>query len=615
VVPLVVSRRPCRWATRLVVVLVAGLAFSLTAGAAEDVAPLETPRGSGIAPERLADLDPQERIERGLEAQHERGFGERPIQAWALLQEAQRTGDRAWLERAIAAAPDTPSVRLVAASRGVFGNPLGVLRAFGRNLPALLWLLGVVGGAVGLAVLLTAAASSLVALARTLTLDGHAIGHWLPLPKPIGWPGALGILVGLACLPWLGLGLGGVIAVAGAVAIRRLPLRQAWVTAGLLGLAGVVLGPGLDLGARLVTHPVTAPALVSTWRFDLGQPLPGDAERISRAAVRADAGSEPDPFYVYGWANALKHLGETQQATRVLQERPAPTDRLLEARAANLLGVLHLAEGNVREALTDFEAARSIGESATVLYNLSQAYARNVELLKRESLYAAARDLDPDRVSAYAVLDGANIHRYVIQEPLPLGAYVSRALADTEAARALALALRVRVLGPILPHLSWILLPLLAGIGFALRRQGLVRCRRCDRPLCEDCAANITLDTCTRCDRLFSGRAKVDVRVRRQQAELDRRQQRLLGYVRAGVALVVPGIGAWLQGGAFAGALRALVLALGVGVLLAVRWIPTPFDVGDPRMLAWVLGLALIVPVYAFEVWRVSTDIVPRGRA
>jgi len=606
-----------------VVLLLAGTGAPVASLAGDQpVEPLEVPRGPGPEPEGHRELDPLERIELGLEAQRERGYRERPMLAWALLEEAHRTSNVALFERAVEVAPTTPRILFEALRAGASrAGIVELMNAFRECFPALVWLIGV--ALIGLVLGLLGAGGIVagVGFARTLQLHGHVLLHLLKLPSAPAWAGPLIVLAGLGLLSLCGVGPVPIVGVMLALAIVGSSPSQASVLASLGVLATLALGPGLDLASRALTHPVAEPFVASAWRVDRSQPFPEDLAYLEAAARGpgengaggAESTASPDALAVYAWANALKHQGELDAAERVIQARRT-TSRVLEERSSNLLGILHLARGNVANALSEFERARAIGESATILYNLSQTYARDVELLKRESLYAAALDLDPNLVSQYAALEGSNVHRYVIQEPLPMGAYLERVFRSTAQSEAWAGEWRTRLLGPLLPRVGWIGLLALIAAGWALRQDRFMRCRRCDRAMCRKCKPSSGGTVCNRCERLFSPRARIDARVRKQQAEIDRRDQLRLRLIRSGASIAFPGVGDWLHGNAWLGGLRLVLAAVALGSAFGVLWSPAPFEVGGVTQVAAYAAWGVLLLLYAYEWIGVRQKLRAKGK-
>jgi hypothetical protein len=516
------------------------------------------------------------------------------------------------IDRALALAPSAPGLHVEAALE--HRRPLalvGAVLALGRNLPALAWCLATAGAALGVAVLAASALLALVALARTLTLHGHALGHALKLGEVASAPATLALLAVLACLPLFGLGPGTLIAVCVVLAVLGASRGLATVSLVLLVASAAVLGPGLEYGSRIATALDASSALAAAWRLDYSEPLPGDQAKIEQAFAR-----EPeDAFLALSVANGWKHLGETRRAEELLARAPAADSGVIEARIANLLGILRLARGDVNKAVVAFEQARALGENATILYNLSQAYARDVELIKREALYTNARNLDPELVSRYASLEGANVHSYVIQEPLPTALYLGRMLRATPQASALVHAVRQAWLGRGMPDWAWLLL-LLAAAALPFRRSGLSRCRRCDRMVCRRCSpAAGAGPNCPRCEGLFGTRTKTDVRLRQQEHERDRTRQARLRRMRAAAGLAVPGLGVLLEERALAGTLRVCTAGFALGLGVSARVLPVPFEMASAAASPMLAAIALAGLLYALELRGLRALLSPGGRA
>jgi hypothetical protein len=399
-------------------------------------------------------------------------------------------------------------------------------------------------------------------------------------------------------VPLFGGGPGVQVALCGFLAALGAARGLATTMLGVLVASSLVIGPGLEYGARIATSLNATSPLLAAWRIDFSEPLPGDEAKLEQAFARAS----DDAFFVLCLANALKHRGETARAEQLLAAAPPSASIVVEARIANLLGILRLARGDASAALTQFERARGYGETATVLYNLSQVYARRVELIRREELYTEARNRDAELVSQYAALEGANVHSYVIQEPLPLSLYVGRMLAPTPEASSLARSLRRVWLGSALPSWGWLVLPLLGAAGFALRRKDLGRCRRCDRAICRRCSPVAGPGpTCPRCDGLFGARAKTDARLRRQEQERDRLRQLWMRRMRAAAGLVLPGLGALLEERMLAGTVRVGILAFALGLALAGDALPAPFEMTPIAGVSpWIAG-SLVGVLYLLE--------------
>lgn len=601
---------------RCVAAFVLTLAFASPGGAAEvaHADPLDVPRGPGPVPEQQADLPLLERVNNAAEAYGNRGYPELPVLSWALLDAARKNGDAALIERARELSPMDAGVRFEAARQT--GNPADLwaaAKAITTRLPGLVWLASWLGTTLGVGLLATAALAAAVHFARTIGLHGHALGHLVGLREQAAWPGMLLIGAGLALLPFAGAGPVLLIGMLGALALVRLSGKEVFSLALVLLLAGVALGPPLDGWARLVSLHGRDPALLAAWRVRQSQPLPGDLDLLERT-LRQEPGR---PLVRLALATGWKREGDLDRASSVLAEFPvAPAG--LRARAFNQTGIVELARGNVREATEAFEKAQSFEETAAVLYNLSQAHGRGLRLVEQTKVFGAARALDPELVSRYTALEGANVHRYTIDLPAPLLAYGRRALAGSAEAEELSTKVRHALLGPDTPAWGWMLLPGLVALGIAARRKSIQRCTRCMRSVCAACdGASARGGTCQRCTRLCSpdprNDGRTDARMRRRQLTLDRGRQAVLSRLLAALGLFVPGAPGLLEGRGTIGSLQVLATALVPAALVAALTVPASSHVaGVARSVPLIAAVAVAVPVYVLAWWTAMRRL--RGR-
>ena len=574
--------------------------------------PLDVPSGRGLRPESAVELAVHERVERGARDLRERGFDELPVLARALLDEAQSSGSNDLVEQARDLAPRTPAVRFEVARR--LGRPADLAAALAglfQSFPSLVWLLTASGAALGLGLLLVASAAVAIGFVRTVSLHGHALGHLTSAQDPPSWPGVLIALSLLALIPLAGIGPAGLVAATGFLAALRARPHTSLCIAGGLVVIGLILGPGLDYWARIAVRYGEDTAAVVAWRVDRQQPLPGDRTRLERALAR-----EPDNLlWAVALATSAKREGDLAAARELLASRPENGSAALHAHAANSLGILDLADGDVKRALSSFEDARSIRETAVVLYNLSQAYARGVRLMERTAPFTAARKLDPELVSRYTAFEGKNVHRFVIHGQIPLASYLERVLAPSARAGELAHEVRLWTLGPGAPTWSWIALALLGVAGFALRRTGIARCSRCERPVCDRCAPDgASGGSCVRCAKLFARGANSDPRVRQRQLELDRSRQRRIARFRALLALLVPGAARVFDGRAMTGSAALLLAGTGAALLSVPLFVPVPYEIGGLGHVGPVVaGAALLVPAYLWSLIDVHRYLAAAG--
>jgi tetratricopeptide (TPR) repeat protein len=557
--------------------------------------PLVVPRGLPTAATTLG-ASSADRIEGVAQALHDRGFEELPVVAWAMLEVGRQEQTAPVVERAAELAVSTPSLQFEVARE--LRSPAHLVRALvavPRSFPGLIWLLSVGGGVVGCGLLIASALLMALAFARTATLNGHLLGHLITAQDPPSWPGVLIILSALALLPLAGAGPALVLAAAGAIAGPRLGRGEVLAPAVLLVVAGLVLGPALDAWSRIGALVGRDPALVSAWRLENAQPLAGDRERLTRVVeARRD-----DLLLRVVLAKTWLRSGDLARANALLRELPSVAEPALLARAENLRGTVAVARGDLKTGIAAFEAARATEESAAVLYNLAQAHGRAVRLMERAALFETARALDPDLITKYTAFAGSNVHRYLIQDPVPLSMYVERAFQRSAESRAIVRAVRAWAFGPRTPGWVWLLLPLAGTTGLLLRRGTIWRCGRCSRAVCRHCDSSeqATETTCGRCARLFARDGRSDPRLRRQVLDLEKRQQRLTSVALAGVALVAPGVSRILEGRMLGGAVALVMLTLGWTFALSPQVLAAPFELGELGDWLWLVPAATLIPV------------------
>ena len=590
-----------------------GLSILLVIGLSSPVAaqrghapPLVIPVGPGPRPERTARLDTAERVERAHAELKARGYNEFPVLAWALLEKAQEEGGSPELiARALALAPNTPSVRFEAA--WALHSPTEFVRAllaFPASLPAMLWLITLLSAAAGVGAGVAAAAIVLVAAARALPLHAHRLGHLVHSQEPPVWPGVLLALSLLALLGRLGLGPVLVLGAAGALATASMRFKEgsSGVTASLVVL-GLLAGPLMGQWSRLVTLTGHERGLLTAWRIDRGsQPLPDDRKRLEQEF----AAQPEDPFLRLALATAWLREGGLTRADRLLQDAPPDMSASLRARAANLRGIIHLARGRVEPAITAFERARSADEVAGILYNLSQAHGRGLNLMSQASHFKLARQLDADLIQERTLDESLSVHRYLIRTPIPWSSYLSHGLRQSAAAEEVAVESRRWLLGARVPGWAWLAVPGMGLLGFFFGGSHVRRCTYCSRPTCLNCwSMGSNQPSCGRCAQLVATDRLSDAEKEGLERELAR--QRRLAKLLAGVSLLLPGIFRIHDGRVKRGAFRAFLAATGVALLfladalpITVAFaIPAPFEVGGLGVTVLVIAaLILIAPLY-----------------
>jgi tetratricopeptide (TPR) repeat protein len=579
------------------VTLVVAGPVSIAQGTVERAEPLEVPGGPPPGAEWGVHLEAAERLQQAAEQWRAHGYENLPLLALAALAIAERDQDPEFAALALEWAPGSPAVQLEAAR--LTNDPLAFIRSLiqiPRTFPGLAWLGALALGALGLAGFVGMVALAGLCFLRTLPLLGHSLGHLWSTRPGAAWPGALLLICAIAALPLVGVGPALLLAFAIAAALVYIPAREGISVLAVLVLAGVALGPALDWWASLATVPGPGSGLMSAWRMERAQPLPRDREVLEERMALGVAA----PLERLVLATTLKRERNLKRAEALVREIPSGVEPAIAARAANLMGTVRLARGEVRSAIRAFSEARGQEPSAAVLYNLSQAYGRAIQLEDQSKLFSAARKMDPSTVSRASDYTGINMHHYLIEPPVPLRNYISEVLRAGPDAQILAAEVRSRALGPSIPPWGWLLLPGLGILGQAIKVRSLRRCPRCLRTMCQRCTpSKASGSNCLRCRRLFVVDDAVDPRVLRRELKRDRWRQRLIVNGVAFLGLSVPGSTDVLNGRTGLGVFVLLCAVAGAGLFVSSSWLLAPIEVGDlSSLLTVTVGTALLGLAY-----------------
>ena len=417
----------------------------------------------------------EDRVERTLEAALGAGRPSLEALARALLLDESLGNPLQRAEAAVQLAPDLPAARIALGQAlwseerdliGALDQIRQAARVSDRHLEASLWLRATIFHGLftacligGLLFLFVAGGSLVLAAARLL-------GN-LPVALPlVSW---VALVAGLLLLPAvLGEGLFGV-----ALAFAALGLwpGNSWQR-GAVGVALVVSIAGLHLLADRAGEELVAlgsdPVAEAAFAVEHGQPSQIDIDRLEHAAPG-------DPLVARALALHAKRGGDLEGAERrftaLIEESASPNPRLLN-NAANV----QLALDRPKEAIELYESAAHSGHLVVVLFNLSQAYGRLVQLDHQDLALAEAQVIDPAALAALTDLYGSSHGAMVVDLPVETETIRVR-LGDPAAAREAATALRRRFapgwLGRSLVHsaVGVALVVLLAsGVAMALRR-------------------------------------------------------------------------------------------------------------------------------------------------
>ena len=417
----------------------------------------------------------EDRVERTLGIALEAGGPNLEAPARALLLD-ESLGTR--LERAEAAvrlAPDLPAARIALGQAlwseewdlvGALEQIWQAARASDRHLEASLWLRATISHALVTACLIGGLLFLFVAGGSLVAAAARLLGE-LPVALPLVSRAAL--VAGLLLIPAvLGEGLFGVALAFAALGFWPGNFWQRAAVAIALAVSLAGLHPLADRAGEELVAFGSDPVAESVFAVEHAQPSRLDIDRLERAAAG-------DPLVAGALALHTKRAGDLVGAehrfTSLIDQSASPSPRLLN-NAANVRLALDRAE----EAVELYEEANRTSHLVVVLFNLSQAYGRLVQLNRQDLALAEAQVIDPASLVVLTDLYGTSRRALVADLPVATESIRLR-LGDPAAARQAATALRRRFapgwLGQSLVHsaVGVALVVLLAlGVALALRR-------------------------------------------------------------------------------------------------------------------------------------------------
>jgi tetratricopeptide (TPR) repeat protein len=592
-----------------------GAAETALETASPPLASQENPSGSAI--ERAwfdGGTELAERVRRTRRSAYERGVWNLDGAARALLATPGVALERA--EAAVSLAPDLPAAHIewARASWLAGGSPLSALRAVGGALLAFtrhpegaLWLggsllallaAGLVGG--GLLSLLLA---SLFALPHAAHDFADGVSRNMPAF------GRAALLATLLVIPIaLGEGIFGLAAALVAVAAIYGSRRQRVALA--VAIVAVVAGayPLAELAGRalgaLPGDPVARAALASS----RGLVSPEDAARLAAAP-------EDDLLAQQALARLARRQGNLGRADALYQKliERRPDDRVLLTNAGNVR--LHL--GHMESALDLYRRALEVGDSAPVLFNLSQAYGRafQVENLTRSLELAQAQN--GDLIAELMRLQGTQLEGFVVDLPLPARELLLRVLGAADGRRWAA-----EFRAPFAP--GWmgtsaaaaaapLLLALILGLGVGARLNPSRWCLRCGGRVCPRChEGEARGGVCGPCNKLYNQPELTDRDLRVARIDALRSRSARIDKLASGAAIVIPGVAGVLGRRPLLGFWGAVCFSIALCAALGREGaVPDPLVAGAAGPLAFSCVAALAGAGYA---WCVGASLAARRR-
>ncbi len=288
-----------------------------------------------------------------------------------------------------------------------------------------------------------------------------------------------------------------------------------------------------------------------------------------------------------------------------------PQDPVILSTLANI----HFEEGQNDRSIELSERAVGLTRSATLLFNLSQAYARSFRMSEFEAAMARAQEVDAARVAA---LSGMTEPDFVADLPFGVAPLLNRIIRRAE--RDVFGDPIARMIMPGLLGRSWIATS--AGFGLAAFFALLVggrwhhssTCTRCGRRICRRCQGKIwNKELCEGCHHLFERPETTDTKLRMARlAQLRRREVRVARWATA-ASVLVPGAGGFLARRPGLGFLGLFFFAWGAVLLIGRDGVvPDPLAVGAVAPLAFSVAGGLVAIGYALVV---TAGLRIRGRS
>lgn len=509
-------------------------------------------------------------------------------------------------ERARAAAllaPTLPAAQAALARAELIEgkDPMGAARAalravvaFGSHLEASQWLAATACTLLVGVALLSAAAFIVLCALLVLGSACHDLGDLFERSMPRFARFAL--LAALLLLPAaVGEGALGVLLVGFGIAFCYAARAQ---RAALLFAAALVVGavhPGVELVARALASLGSDPVAEAAYGIERGTGSTLAIERLTWTGER-------DPLAARALALQDKRSGRYREAE-------ARYRRLLQVdgrdpRVLNNAANVELSLGDPESAIELYERAVEELRSASIWFNLAQAYGRSIRVEDHELALSYAQSIDLDLVRELTQALATSEGGYVTDLAIAPHEVWSRLLRvprpfDADALRTPWAPGRLGRSGQVagLAFLAVAFGALVLGARFEPSR----RCAQCGRRICPRCPSKPAAQAlCQACARLLHRPETADPSLRGRRLDGMRRRHRRTQRVQRLVSLCVPGGAGLVLGRPFAALLALAGFGVTVGALLAPgRIVPDPLAAGaaGPLLFHALAGLAALATV------------------
>jgi len=547
-----------------------------------------------------AGADPSLRAERMRRRALELGVANLESAARALIaiDDPERAVEHAGL--AVRLAPDLPIAHMALARalwgegeyRASIGAVFASLLAIPRHLEASLWLVGSL-----LLVLATVLIGAPIAFIAWVGVGGfaraaHDIGDLVSKRTP-GFA-RVALLCAVAGVP-LALGeglLGLLLGVLGIGVVYGGPRHRA-VLAMSIVLLVIGLYPVLHLAGAALDALDADPVATASLAVVRGSETPAQVDLLKEAELSGD------DLAARILAVRAMRRGDTDRARERFERLEA--EQAADALVLTALGNMAFRAGRTEEAIAHYERAEKVQESAVLMFDLSQAYARAFRMEEFEQAMQRAQALDD---AVVAELSEVGDPALVADVPFPIAPIRNRMLSSADGS-----ALVASVAGRLAPgrlgdspvHTAGSLaVVLLAGLLLTSRYQHAGRCERCGRRICARCDDSMwSADLCDGCHHLFNRPQGTDPQLRMARLKALRAREGRIEKLATAASLIVPGVSGLL---ARRPDLAFVSILFFVAAVALFAWrggvVPDPLAVGPTGPLAFVTAGVTMALLY-----------------
>ncbi len=366
----------------------------------------------------------------------------------------------------------------------------------------------------------------------------------------------------------------------------------------VLALAGmglvVGLYPCLEGSGKLLMSLNADPVASASLALIRGSETP------QQLALLLEAERDNDSLVDRTLAVRARRRGADEEAARRFREILGrdSTDQF----ALTILGNMAFEAGDTEAAIAAYERGRrSGGESAELMFDLSQAYAKVFRMGDGEFAMARAQQINGSAVAEFIGLDDSN---FVADPPFPIAPIRSRMIAAASGRPLADAVLKVLAPGRLGEEPRFLAgglaLAFLVGLLAQGRFEHASRCLRCGRRICARCDGEIwSSDLCGACHHLFYKPEETDPMLREARIEVLQARENRLEKTGVIASILLPGVaGMRAQRPDLAFASLLLFMA----ALLFVVWqegvVPDPLAVGAGGTFALGVAAVLVSIVY-----------------